>query len=334
MCAERLDKSSPSTETKQPAAENKQPGRTNAVEANRDGLMTGDDYAKIDAILGLAEKPKPAAQEGAEKPEKADAKPERKAGEVDQADKKSDELFKPESLFDDDSDDIAGEDKPKRQRRKSFAEFAEAQGFEPDELLELQIPDEDGDGTPMSVAEALKRIKEVKNFEVRRDQFEDFHHTAMMEVMQGREQLDSVISKLQAVVPADIMADALQDSFEDRHNSIMRERRLSLELMPDWADKAQRDADLDEMDKFVQGFGFKPGEIRTILNAKMMYFVNWSWRMASRYQRMRDRLKAQGEIPVQVPTKRGAKVDNRQQVDQLVKAGKRDEAVNRILGME
>jgi hypothetical protein len=334
MCAERSEKSSPSTDQKQPATDNRQQQTTTAVEPKRDGLMTGDDYAKIDQILGLAEKPKPATQEETDKPKGVEPKPKREAGEVDQDRKKSDELFKPESLFDDDDADIAGEEKPKRQRRKTFAEFAEAQGFEPDALLELQIPDEDGDGTPMSVGDALKRIKEVKNFEIRRDEFEDFHHTAMMEVQQGREQLDGIISKLSEVVPADQLAEALQTSFEDRARHIAQERKLSLELMPDWADKAQRDADLDEMDKFVQGFGFKPGQLRTILDAKMMYFVNWSWRMASRYNRMRERLNQQGNIPVNVPTKRGAKVDSRQQVDQLVKAGKRDEAVNRILGME
>jgi len=329
------------TSQPQPGSRQNQPG---IVPQKRDPEISADHVSQVDALLDAANRGEKPARDRQSDTDERQAGADRKSAVVE--DRTSDrrqasqdvepERFRPESLFEDDEfyqDEKEASDKRRQKRGKSLNDFAAEREIDAEELLNLVIADEDGE-EPMSVKAAQKRLQEVKNFESRRDEFEDFHARATQELMSARGHMAGMIDKIRQLVEPDTMARVFSDTLEERRADVEHNRKLVFEYMPEWRDPTTRNHELEEMDKFfVKMFQFKPGEIRQVTDARLMYAANFMFKLVGRYERSKSEVKKLiGKVPTQAPSKRVNGVDQRQSVRELARSD-HEAAVSKILGM-
>lgn len=309
------------------------PGPRAIADTPRDQPQTKDDLSQIDALLAGANGRAPA--EGGRAPAEGGKNiPGREKSAEGQG---KDERFRPESIFED--DEFYQEEQGSQQKQgrtkgaKSLEDFAAELELKADDLLDLVITGEDGE-EPMPVRAAIERLKEVKQFEQRRDEFEDYHANATQEIMSARQHMAGMIDRMRNLVEPEVMARVFADTLEDRKKHIEDNRKQLFEYVPEWRDPTTRDGELKEMDGFFQKmFQFGEGEIRQITDARLMYAARFMWKLVGRYERSKAELKKlSGRIPASEPSRRGQRVDSKQQIREQAQSD-HDGAVSKILGL-
>jgi hypothetical protein len=192
-----------------------------------------------------------------------------------------------------------GEGQKKRKKQKSVVDFAAEHEIEPKAIYELAVPLEAGQ-EPVTVAALKDHYKATRDFETKRDEFEDWQQHAQGEVIQARSQLDDVVQRLTQVVPPDVLARAFTDMQADSAAALEKARGQLSEWFPEWSDVQVKIRDRTRLEEVLATYGFNKFEVGAVRDARLIKFAMDAIRKGDRY----DRLKAgtREKIPSKEPT--------------------------------
>jgi hypothetical protein len=219
--------------------------------------------------------------------------------------------------FDDDD-----EPTPKRKRSKSIADFAAELEVDPQQLYALAVPiGDDPEEEPLTIGQMKDRIKEVRDFDRRRDDFEDYRDQSMNEVANARMQIEGVLQRITQVVPPEQLASAFAD-YAYGHEQQVRTSRLQLrEWFPEWDDVQVKTRDREKLDKFLGTYGITKYEIDNLTDARLVRFAMHSMRLMERYERLKNG-GTREKVPTTEPTSnRKPRRDVRTEAQSLAKSG-------------
>lgn len=208
---------------------------------------------------------------------------------------------RPALELDEDEREEDGEGRPKRKAKaKLIAEFAEAHELDAKELYELAVPLEAGEA-PVTIAALKDHFKETRDFEQKRDDFQDWHDNAQNEIITFRQQIENVVQRLTSVIPPEALGRAYGDMQNDFQAAAEKGRAQLAEWFPEWADVQVKVKDRERLETVLGSYGFSKIEVGSVRDARLIKFAMDAIRKADRY----DRLKEQGKrdkIPSKEPT--------------------------------
>jgi hypothetical protein len=300
-------------------ADTERPGRVigrDDVNKARELIFNGGKSAELGGDANRREEvPRPAGDEG-EGPESRDrGRSQAPEGRPDANDARQN---RPALDFDDDDDQ-----QPKRRKRsKSIADYAAELEVDPKELYNLAVPiGDDPEEEPLTIGQMKDRIKEVRDFDRRRDEFEDYRDQSLNEVANMRMQFEGVLSKLQSVVSPQQLASAFTE-YEFAHQQQVRTSRLQLrEWFPEWDDVQVKQRDRDKLDEFLGSYGISKYEIDNLTDARLVRFAVQAMRLADRYRRLKEG-GVREKTPTTEPTSsRKQKRDAKSEAQSLAQSG-------------
>lgn len=225
-----------------------------------------------------------------------------------------------------------GEDQPKRKKAKSIVDFAAEHEIEPKQLYDLAIPLEAGQ-EPVTISQLKDHFKETRDFEQKRDDFADWSEHVQGEIVQYRQQIQSVVNRLTEVVPPELLARAYADTQMDLAANYERNVSQLREWFPEWDDVQVKTRDRQRLETVLGTYGFTKFEVGNVNDARLIKFAMDAVRKAERYERLKN-----GGTREKVPTKEPAssrkprQPNATDQAQQLAKAGDKVGAVAKLLG--
>jgi hypothetical protein len=195
----------------------------------------------------------------------------------------------------------ADEDQPKRKPKStSLSEFAEAHQLKEKDIFDVTVPLEAGQ-EPVTIGALKDHFKETRDFEEKRDRFEDWHDTVQNEILTYRQQIEDVLQRVTSVVPPETLARAFADMQHDGEAQLEKARGQLREWFPEWADVQVKVKDRERLEQVLSTYGFTKFEVGAVRDARLIKFAMDAIRKNDRY----DRLKEQGKRDKQ-PTKEPA----------------------------
>jgi hypothetical protein len=224
-----------------------------------------------------------------------------------------------------------GEGQKKRKKQKTVVEFAEEHELKPEAIFDLAIPLEAGQ-EPVTLGQLKDHFKATRDFETKRDEFEDWQQHAQGEVIQARSQLDDVVMRLTSVVPPDVLARAFTDMQADSTAALEKARGQLNEWFPEWSDVQVKIRDRTRLEEVLGTYGFNKFEVGAVRDARLIKFAMDAIRKGDRY----DRLKAgtREKIPSKEPTsqRKPRQPNATDQAKAIAEKGDKVGAVVKLLG--
>ena len=194
----------------------------------------------------------------------------------------------------------------KSKKSKTISDLAEEMGVDPKELYEVSVAFDDDD-EPMSIGAMKDRIKEVRDFERSRDDFEDYRTDSMNEVLSARQQIDGVMQRIMQFIPQEQLQHAFGDYMQQHQQRVGEARKQLREFFPEWSDASRMQADREALDEHLTTYGFTKFEVDNLQDARLIRFAVHAMRLKQRYDRMKEDLaKYRDKIPTKAPTSRRA----------------------------
>lgn len=226
---------------------------------------------------------------------------------------------RPALELDDDDDDAESGRKPKKKAARGIAEFAQELQLDPKEIYGLAVPGDDG-AEPLTIGQMKDQLKAVREHQAKVDQFEDDRAEAMNEVFVARQQIDDLLSRVKRVVTPQQFAAVFDDVEQTGRARLETARKQVLEFFPEWRDAAVMNAARARMTEKLGSYGFRPVEIDTLQDARMIKFVEDALRLKDRY----DRVKAAKKLDIASSDAPSGRKQPRQSSQQAVDAMVRD----------
>ena len=156
--------------------------------------------------------------------------------------------------------------------------LAEKLGVDAKELYQ-SVSIDLGEGQTLTLGELKDRGKDLLQSEALLANASEQQLEVENELLVKRQQLNVEAQRLGVEFTPEQQAEHLRavDAYQDQ------QVRKALEIMPDWQDKATREADLTRIDKITKQYGFSEAEQSTILDARLL-------KVFRDFQRQRDTL--------------------------------------------
>lgn len=170
---------------------------------------------------------------------------------------------------------------------KTLKEFADEHELSATELHKLSVSI-DRDIEPMTIEQMKARIKDMRNFETLRDDFEETRATQQNEILVARQQVEDVLQRLTEVVPPEHLARAFADMETAGAANLEKAKAQLNEWFPEWKEPARRVADRERLETVLATYGFTKFEVGAVRDPRLIKFAMDAIRKGDRY----DRLKA------------------------------------------
>lgn len=233
-----------------------------------------------------------------------------------------------------DDDDLDPDVKKARKNKpRSISDFAEEMGVDAKELYEIAVPFDD-DAEPMTIGALKDRVKEVRDFERHRDDFEDYRTDSMNEVLTARQQIDGVMQRIMQTIPQEQLASAFGDYMQQHQTRVAEARKQLKEYFPEWSDANKMTAEKEELEGHLETYGFTKYEVDALQDARLIRFAVHAMRLMKRYQRMKSEIKTYREkVPTKEPTsRRPGRSDPSSRAGEQAKSGDKVGAIATLIG--
>jgi hypothetical protein len=241
------------------------------------------------------------------------------------------DAHRPALELDDDDLDPA-EKRAKSKKSKTISDLAEEMGVEAKELYDVSVAFDDDD-EPMTIGAMKDRIKEVREFERSRDDFEDYRTDSMNEVLSARQQIDGVMQRVMQTIPPEQLQHAFGDYIQQHQQRVGEARKQLREFFPEWSDANRQQADREALDKHLTTYGFSTFEVDNLQDARLIRFAVHAMRLKDRYDRMKaDLAQYRDKVPTKTPTsRRAARTDPSAQAQKQAASGDKIGAVASLI---
>lgn len=175
-------------------------------------------------------------------------------------------------LFAEDGDDVNSEDSNVNDPSippDSMEGLSKRLGFKPEQIYNVKIPLADG-AEPMTIGQLKDRVGELVDLETRETQFEQRRIQGEGEMLRAQAE----VRELLAMVPKEHIKPEIVNKIRQRHEANMqRERKMTLEHIPEWKDEKRRTEDYQGMIDFMSDYGFDEGFLGTVSDHRAVKFI-------------------------------------------------------------
>lgn len=191
------------------------------------------------------------------------------------------------------------DDKPKK-----FNDLAGKLGLELDELYKLEISQAE-DGTPVTVESLKDRFSKQDDLQIREVEFEERKAEQEADIMQAQTELREIM----AALPEKAIKPEVLQKVRDKHAAqVALERKLTLDVIPDWKDDKTRTADIEGMAEHLKQYGFPVNYLERVADHRQMKYIRDSWKREQRIRKALELVKSGRPNPTtkQKPAKKAA----------------------------
>lgn len=208
----------------------------------------------------------------------------------------------------DDEREEDGVSRPKRKATVSVNDFAVEHEIEPKAIYDLAMPVVTGE-EPVTIQQLKDHYLQNRDFEQKRDDFEDWQTHVQGEVIQARQQIDDVLQRVTSVVPPEVLARAFADMQHDSEARLVKARSQLREWFPEWDDAQVKARDRQRLEEVLKTYGFSRIEVGNVNDARLIKFAMDAIRKNDRYERLKAGTRE--KVPSKEPTsQRKARVPN------------------------
>lgn len=142
-------------------------------------------------------------------------------------------------------------------------------GFKPEQIYNVKIPLADG-AEPLTIGQLKDRVGELVDLETRETQFEERRMRSEGELLRAQAE----IRELVAMIPKQHINPEIVNKIRERHNANMaHERRMTIEMIPEWRDEKRAAEDLEGMIELLGEYGFGKEFIGTVHDHRAIKFI-------------------------------------------------------------
>lgn len=142
-------------------------------------------------------------------------------------------------------------------------------GFKPEQIYNVKIPMPDG-AEALTIGQMKDRVAELVDLETRETRFETWRMEAEGELLRSQAEIREIL----AMIPKEQIRPEVVNKIRQRHNDNMaRERRMTLEYIPEWRDEKRAAEDLQGMIDLLGGYGFDSTFIASVHDHRAIKFI-------------------------------------------------------------
>jgi len=177
-------------------------------------------------------------------------------------------------LFDEDADDSGASDESQDAKTVDHIDkMAKRLSLTPEQAYAIRIPMPDG-AEPLTIGELKDKVKDLVSFETREAQFDQRRSRQEGELIRAQSEMRSLL----AMLPQDAIKPEMVERVRKQHEAKQnQERRLTLQVIPEWDNEETRESDIAGMSDFLQEHGFDEHFIATIVDHRALRFLRVMW---------------------------------------------------------
>lgn len=154
-------------------------------------------------------------------------------------------------------------------------------GLTPEQAYAIRVPMPDG-AESLTIGELKDKVKDVVNLETRETQFDQRRSRQEGDLLRAQTEMRSLL----AMLPKDAISPEMVERVRKQHDAKMgQERRLTLQVIPEWDDESTRETEIQSMSDFLQEHGFDDSFIATIVDHRALRFIRTMWQRDARIKK-------------------------------------------------
>lgn len=152
---------------------------------------------------------------------------------------------------------------------ESMDDLSKRLGFKPEQIYNVKIPLADG-AEPLTIGQMKDRVGELVDLETREAQFEQHRVRAEGELLRAQTEVRNLL----AMIPKEQIRPEIVNKLRQQHDeNMVRERRLTMENIPQWKDEQRRAEDLQGMIEFMREYAFEDSFLSTVHDHRAIKFI-------------------------------------------------------------
>lgn len=170
--------------------------------------------------------------------------------------------------------EAAAAEKPKKnQKPKSLKDLAERLELEDKDLYAIEFPMSNGESR--TLGQVKDEMAKQEDFAVRQLQWESEREKRENELLRHNSELKLLVSKL----PKDAVKPEVLQLISKQHNEyVSRERKATVEAIPDWASEETRTKETIGIAAWMEEYGYPKNAIETLHDHRLVKLLRDSWR--------------------------------------------------------
>jgi len=154
-------------------------------------------------------------------------------------------------------------------------------GLTAEQVYSLKVPMPDG-AEPLTIGALKDKVKELVNLETRETQFEARRIKSEGDLIKSQNEVRDLL----AMLPKEQITEAMVEKVRKRQDAVLtRERRLTLEHIPEWEDDETRATEVKAISDFMQEYGFDETFITTVQDHRALRFLRIMWQRDQRIKK-------------------------------------------------
>lgn len=163
---------------------------------------------------------------------------------------------------------------------KGLHALAEKLGAKPEDLYAVEVPM--SDGTSVKLGELKDAYADRENTSRKALELDERRIKLDAELTRAKSEIEALIKELPPeVLKPELLERVRREALAARE----RERRATMEAIPEWADEKTRTSELQGIVEMLQGYGYSPQYLEQSLDSRLIRLARDSWLRKTRIER-------------------------------------------------
>jgi hypothetical protein len=150
-----------------------------------------------------------------------------------------------------------------------FNDLAGKLGIELNDLYNLEVSLSE-DGEPVTIEQLKDSYKGKASYELEQAEWEERKLDQERELMRAQNELTEILSML----PKNAVKPEVLEGIRSRHSKqVAEEKRLTLEVIPEWKNEDKRLEEISGMSEQLVGYGFPPNYLEQVVSHKQLKYI-------------------------------------------------------------
>jgi len=165
---------------------------------------------------------------------------------------------------------------------KNLDQLAETLGVEVKDLYGLELPSSKRKGEKFTLGQLKDQYEAREEFTVAQLAFEEERSGKESELLRAQNELQELF----ATLPEAARKPEVLERVRAKHEALLvRERKATLDAIPEWKDVETRTQEIAEIVEYLKGYGFPANYLKSVYDHRSMRFIREAWRREARLRK-------------------------------------------------
>jgi hypothetical protein len=181
---------------------------------------------------------------------------------------------------------------PSNAKPTSLKALAETLEMEDKDLYDIEVPMANGESRTLGELKDL--VAKQDDLDLRELQFEENRHESESALIKAKQEVQALIADL----PENALRPEKLEAFRKKRDlQIAEERRMTLEVIPEWKDENTRLSEIKGIVEHLNGYGFPETYLGAVVDHKTLKYIRENWQREQRIRRALEQVKKGAPSP-------------------------------------